>query len=112
MFYLTVVLCGMITISAVNARYFDNSILYSIITPIVLTIVVVLLDGIFAFIIRRLPNKYFDDTHTIFDAGKKERKFYEFLGIKFWKDYVLELGGFTDFHKNKVSKPNSPLYSK
>lgn len=112
MLYTIIILLGMITISAFNARYSDTSILYCILAPIILTASVVLLDGVFAFLIRKLPEKYFDEKHTIFDASRKESKFYEFIGIKYWKDYVLELGGFTDFHKNKVSNPKCPLYLK
>ena len=112
MFYLVVILCGMLTISVFNARYTSDSFLYTLLTPIILTISVVIIDGIVALIIRRLPQKYFDESHKGFDASKNERSFYERIGIKLWKDYVLELGGFTDFHKNKVSKPDCPLYLK
>lgn len=112
MLYLVIILCGMITISAFNARYTDTGLLYCLFAPIILTLLVVLIDGLFAWLIRKMPEKYFTENHKIFDASKKESKFCELMGVKFWKDYVLELGGFTDFHKNKVSNPNSPLYLK
>ena len=32
-------------------------------------------------------------------------KFYKFIGVPKWKDYVPELGNFTGFHKNKVVDP-------
>lgn len=112
MLYLIIILCGMFTISIFNARFTQTPLIYCIFAPIILTVIVVLIDGLFAWLIRRMPEKYFNENHKIFDASRKESKFYEIIGIKFWKDYVLELGGFTDFHKNKVSKPNSPLYLK
>lgn len=115
MFYLTVIFTGILLIASINAHYSyisELSLLYCILAPIILTISVILLDGLQAWIIRRLPSKWFDDTKTCFDASKKERKFFEKIGIKFWKDYVMELGGFTDFHKDKVANPNDPLYLK
>lgn len=115
MLYLSVIFTCILIIGAINSFYSDISgvsTAYCIFAPIILTISVVILDGIQAFIIRKLPSKWFDDSNKFYDASKKERKFYEFLGIKFWKDYVMELGGFTDFHKDKVSNPNDPKYLK
>lgn len=115
MFYLSVIFTCALIIASVNAHYSyisGLSILYCVLAPILLTIFVILLDGLQAWIIRRFPSKWFDETRKHYDASKKERKFYENIGIKFWKDYVMELGGFTDFHKNKVSNPNDPEYLK
>ena len=112
MLYITIVLTCMLLIASINAHTGNFSILYSILATILLTLFVIIIDGVLAFVIRRLPSKWFDDSHKHFDASKKERKFYDFLQIKFWKDYVMELGGFTDFHKDKVSDPNDPKYLK
>ena len=105
MLYITIILSGMLLIASINSHYSNLSglsITYCILATALLTLFVIILDGIQAFIIRRLPSKWFDDSHKCYDALKKERRIYDFLGIKFWKDYVMELGGFTDFHKIKL----------
>lgn len=75
------------------------------------TIGVIAIDGVFATIVRHcLPNKWFDHTVKMHLVGKKEIKFYELLGIKFWKDSVLELGMFTSFSKKTIAEPDSKEY--
>ena len=67
-------------------------------------------DGLFAFLIRRLPEKWFGHERRFFQVSAKEKKFYEKLKIRKWKDKVPELGQFTDFHKNKVAEPRNNVY--
>lgn len=64
-----------------------------------------LIDGLVAFIGRRLPKKWMNPNKKIFTTPDKEMKFYEKIGVRKWKDKVPELGGFTSFHKNKLSDP-------
>lgn len=64
-----------------------------------------IIDGLVAFIGRRLPKKWMDPNKKIFHTSDKEMKFYEKIGVRKWKDKVPELGGFTSFHKNKLSDP-------
>ena len=71
----------------------------------------IIINGLFAGIVRWvLPKKWFTADKNYFSAGKNERKFYEKLGIKKWKDKVLELGCFTNFRKNKIADPKSVEY--
>ena len=74
------------------------------------TIGVIAIDGVFATIIRRLPNKWFDHDVKFHLVGKKECKLYEALGIKLWKDHVLELGCFTSFSKKTIAEPENKEY--
>ena len=74
---------------------------------IAMLVVLFLIDALLAWLIRKLPEKWFDSNNKHFDERKGERKFYEALGIKKWKDKIPELGGFTDFHKDKIYDPNS-----
>lgn len=69
-------------------------------------------DGLFAFIVNKLPKKWFRYDKKVFKVGKKERKFYDFLKIKKWKDKVWELGALGGFRKNKIYDPNNPEYLK
>lgn len=64
-----------------------------------------LIDGIVAFVGRRLPKKWMNPNKKIFHTSDREMKFYEKIGVRKWKDKVPELGGFTSFHKNKLSDP-------
>ena len=74
---------------------------------IAMLVALFLIDALLAWLIRKLPEKWFDSNNKHFDERKGERKFYEALGIKKWKDKIPELGGFTDFHKDKIYEPNS-----
>ena len=67
-------------------------------------------DGLFAFLIRRLPAKWFAHDKKIFCASAREKKFYEKLKIRKWKDKIPELGQFTDFHKNHIADPKNNAY--
>lgn len=73
-------------------------------------VAVIAVDGLFAFFIRRLPEKWFGHERRFFQVSAKEKKFYEKLKIRKWKDKVPELGQFTDFHKNKVAEPRNNAY--
>lgn len=73
-------------------------------------VAVIAVDGLFAFLIRRLPEKWFGHERSFFQVSAKEKKFYEKLKIRKWKDKVPELGQFTNFHKNKVAEPRNNVY--
>lgn len=73
-------------------------------------VAVIAVDGLFAFLIRRLPEKCFGHERRFFQVSAKEKKFYEKLKIRKWKDKVPELGQFTNFHKNKVAEPRNNVY--
>lgn len=68
------------------------------------------IDAIIAFVIRKLPEKWFNHRYKIFKILKCERKIYETLRIKKWKDKIPELGQLTNFKKNKVREPKNSEY--
>ena len=74
------------------------------------TLSVIAVDGICAFVIRRLPEKWFAPEAALFTVGKKERGFYRRIKINDWKKHVPEWGCFTGFHKDKMRDPNDPVY--
>jgi len=105
----------MIIIGALS--YFIASPIFGFDLPFVVVAVVlstfaeIIIDLIFAFIVRwLLPKKWFGVDKLGFHAGKKERRFYEKIGIKRWKDSVLELGALSGFRKNKLTKPDDLAY--
>ncbi len=81
-----------------------------VIAALVLIPALVLNDGLVAFIVRRLPEKWFKRGVKFHAVSRGEYKFYEKVGIKVWKDHVLELGMFTAFSKKHVADPNDPAY--
>lgn len=76
-------------------------------------IAIIAWDGLMAFFIRRLlPMSWFSPGKKLFRVSKKEKKFYQIIKIKSWKDKIPELGGFTSFHKNELSSSNDIEYLK
>ena len=89
----------------------DMSVLKITLLTVMLPFLMVAWDGIFATLIRRaMPARWFSKDMKLYQVSKTECKIYEALGIKHWKDRVLELGMFTSFSKKKVSDPNNPEY--
>ena len=70
----------------------------------------ILVDGLIATIARLLPAKCADHTKKVFAVSAKEKKFYEKLKIRSWKDKIPEIGHFTGFRKNKLVDPQSVEY--
>ena len=73
-------------------------------------VAVVLIDGLTATVCRLLPKKWANHEKKIFQVSAKEKKFYEKLKIRKWKDRVPEIGQFTGFRKNKLENPQSVEY--
>ncbi len=70
------------------------------------------IDGLSALIIRRLtPAAWYKPETRLFAVSKREYRFYaRTLRIKAWHDKVPELGGFTGFHKDKLSSTGDREY--
>lgn len=116
MYIASIVLC-VIIISIINvfavAPVINYSVLEIVFWPIIDTVIVIAIDGLLAYIVRhKLPEKYFSMDKKGFIAGKRESIFYEKIGIKKWKDKVLELGSFAGFRKNKLTDPTNNEYVK
>lgn len=67
-------------------------------------------DGVMAFLIRRLPERWFLPEAGIFSVGKKEKNFYRKTKINAWKKHVPEWGCFTGFHKDKMQSTTDSAY--
>ena len=112
MTYILTVLFSVIAIIIINILVEGIEHILSVaIMVVVSTIAVIIVDAIFATIIRwLLPRKLFSREKRFFIATKKESRFFEYLGIKKWKDKILELGCFTNFRKDKILEPNNNEY--
>ena len=73
-------------------------------------IAVFLVDAFFAFVTRRLPEKWFAPEARLFAVSKREVNFYRRTKINVWKKYVPEWGCFTGFHKDKMREPSDSAY--
>lgn len=70
----------------------------------------ILVDGLVATVARLMPAKFADHTKKVYQVSAKEKKFYEKLKIRVWKDKIPEIGHFTGFRKNKLVEPQSVEY--
>lgn len=70
----------------------------------------ILIDALVAIIIRRFPEKHYNLSRKFFIPSKKEVELYRKLHVQKWKDYVPELGGFTNMHKDKLANPYDNKY--
>ena len=84
--------------------------LESLLFAVLAVISIIAIDGAVAFIVRRMPEKWFAPQAKLFSVGKRERELYRRLGVNAWKKYVPELGCFTGFHKDKIYEPTSSEY--
>jgi hypothetical protein len=114
MFYLITIAAATVLIALVNFLLDGASsflLLGEHLLRTVLGVVAVFaIDGIFAFLIRRLPERWFLPEAKLFFVGKGEKNFYRKTKINTWKQYVPEWGCFTGFHKDKVREPDSSAY--
>ncbi len=73
-------------------------------------IAVILIDGLGAFLIRCLPERFFRAEGRFFAVTRRECRLWRLLGVRIWCDKIPELGGFTGFHKDRVREPRSSTY--
>lgn len=76
------------------------------------TLIEFALDGLVALIIHIIPNKNFKLEGKFYLTSDKERKFYEKIKIRKWKDKVWELGGLGGFSKKNLKSSNDINYLK
>ena len=112
--YIVCIICAMTFIACINiwlgSPIFEYSPWFVILAVIVTTIFQIAIDGLIAFIFARVPDNKFSLKSKFFNISKKQQRFYEKLGIKKWKDYVVDLGKLNGFSKSKVQNPNSVEY--
>ena len=109
--YFVLILIANIVIVLLNSLFGNDPWWYYLIFSLGGTLFEIIIDGFIATIIRKLPEKGFVyEKHKYFHTSKGFLRFFEKLGVKKWKDYIPELGGFTNFHKNHVDDPKDPQY--
>ncbi len=114
MFYLITVTVAMLAIALGNTPWGEPSCPMAFLGLLLYTLLgvvaVVAIDGLLAFIIRRLPERWFAPEARLFAVAKWEKNLYRRTGIHVWKKYVPEWGCFTGFHKDKMREPSDSAY--
>lgn len=79
---------------------------------IISLLVLVVIDGVCALFVRYcLPKKVFNPFLKCYNVGKFERKFYEKIGIRKWKDRIPEAGQlFANFAKTEIADMTNNEY--
>lgn len=74
-------------------------------------VLMVAIDAVVAIIVRSMPENKINPFKKIFIAKNSEKKLYEKLGIKTWKDIIPESGKvLVGFDKRQIEKPNDNTY--
>ena len=113
MLYLTIIIGGGIIIAILNsiAAFSIDLLLKNLLFTAIGIVAIIAADGIEALIIRRLtPKKWYDPDSAFFKVSDRERKIYQKVKIKKWKDYVPELGMFTGFSKSEIKSADDSEY--
>lgn len=88
----------------------EFTIWYALYTILLGTLLLIIIDGVIAFLVSRIPQKWLNPYFWGYKIFKFERRFYEFLGVRKWKDKIPELGGaLKNFSKSKIEE-HTPQY--
>lgn len=116
--YLSIIFFAMILIISFNILFnlqkFGLTPTYVVLGVILAVIFSILIDSLVALATRFIPEEKFNPFNKYFKGKKWEKKFYEKLNIRKWKDMIPELGkSLKYFDKTKVeSKPTPEYYIK
>ena len=108
--YLSIIFMAMVLVCVLNIFIVGGAAWLILLLVVGCTSFEFAVDGLFAFLVEKLPDKWFRIDKKIFQVSKRERKVYEKLKIRGWKDKIWELGGLGGFRKNKISNPSSSKY--
>lgn len=109
--YLTIIFVSMATIALFNALFGGMGAFDAVLFTIVATLIMFAIDALVAWIVHSVPEKKLNPFAKFFVIGKRERRFYEVLGVRIWKDIIPESGKrLAGFDKRKIAKPNDNAY--
>ncbi len=108
--YIIIIGIAIACISGVLALVTSASFISLLVWTSFAAVAVVVVDGLTATVCRLLPKKLANHEKKIFQVSQKEKKFYEKLRIRKWKDKIPEIGQFTGFRKSKLEDPKNIEY--
>ena len=108
MFYLIFVLVGSLLVALTNF-FVSNVYTLRAFGEILLSVIVgvcilFLIDALTAFLIRRMPERWFAPEAKFFSVSPTERKFYRRIKINSWKKYVLQLRNLTQSENGRCRR--------
>ena len=108
--YILLLVGGMFITWGINSFFISP--LICMLYVVIGTAIIFGLDALIAWLLHMLPEKYFNYKKRIFLVSEREKKFYEKLGIRKWKDKVPEMGQVCDFKKNKIASTEQKYIEK
>ena len=108
--YLSIIGIAMAVISIVNIALGVAPWYYVIAAVVWCTALQFALDGFWAIVINKMPNKWFGVDNPLYHVSEWERELYKRLKVRRWKDKVWELGGLGGFSKKVFREPSNPAY--
>ena len=108
--YLSIIGIGMAVIAALNIAFQTASWYYAALAVIWCTALCFAFDGGIAFVINKMPDRWFGVDNRLYAVSDWEKELYKKLKVRLWKDKVWELGGLGGFSKRKIEDPRSPQY--
>ena len=108
--YLTIIGGCMAVIAAIVTLVWQVNYFYTLAFTALAVVLVITVDALTATVARLLPKACANHEKKSFIVGAKEKKLYEKMKIRKWKDLVPEIGHFTGFRKNKIAEPQSVEY--
>lgn len=108
--YLTIITICVAIISTLLTFIYEANFLHVLGYTALAVVAVIAVDALVSTVARLLPKKCAQHDKKIFTVSANEKKFYEKLKIRKWKDLVPEIGHFTGFRKNKIADPKSVEY--
>ena len=97
--YLFTIGIAMLATSALNI-FFEVAAWYYVIASVVrCTMLQIALDGVVAFAINKMPDKWFAVDNPLYHVSNFELSLYNKLKVRRWKDKVIELGWLGGFSK-------------
>lgn len=113
LYLLTILIANIVIIGVnllLNSMLYNLSVWYILLATVGSTVAVIVVDSIFAFAISRMPDKWFNKDLGIYTVSKQRKKIYEKLGIRKWKDKILDLGQLNHFRKDKIYEADNNDY--
>lgn len=108
--YLSIIGIAMLIIAAINTVLGIALWYAALISVLWCTALQFALDGSLAFLINKLPDKWFGVDNRLYRVSQRECELYKKFRVRQWKDKVWELGGLGGFSKKSVKEPGSAAY--
>lgn len=108
--YLTIIGVCILVLAGVLAPIYHIQYFLLVAQISLATVVEIVVAILVATVARLLPKKCANYEKKVFTVSAKEKKFYEKIKIRKWKEKIPEIGHFTGFRKNKIVDPKSEEY--